>query len=195
MVNELKELAKILNDSVEYNKLLASIKNNSVVVNGLSLVQKRHMVFSIAEKLKRPFIFVVQNDAEIKNTILDLETFTGKEVLFLPSDSMKISGAKSKDIVIDKVKVFEKILKGETPNLVVNSDILFDRFESLTEYRAKIVDFKTGETVDLTLLEKVMLEAIQLKLNYLIALPALETKKNFGDILQMALILMNLIYF
>jgi transcription-repair coupling factor (superfamily II helicase) len=89
------------------------------------------MVFSIAEKLKRPFIFVVQNDAEIKNTILDLEAFTEKEVLFLPSETMKIKGVKSKDIVIDKVKVFEKILKGEMPNLVVNSDILFDKFENL----------------------------------------------------------------
>ena len=126
MVNKLKELAKILNDSVEYNKILASIKNNSVVINGLSMVQKRHMVFSISERLKRPFIFVVQNDSEIKNTILDLETFIGKEVLFLPSETMKITGAKSKDIVIDKVKVFEKILKGEMPNLVVNLDILFD---------------------------------------------------------------------
>ncbi|MBE5813256.1 MAG: transcription-repair coupling factor [Clostridiales bacterium] len=154
----MKELAKILNDSTEYNKILASIKNNSVVVNGLSMVQKRHMVFSIAEKLKRPFIFVVQNDAEIKNTILDLETFTGKEVLFLPSETMRIRGAKSKDIVIDKVKIFEKILKGEMPNLVVNSDILFDKFENLTEYRAKIVEFKTGETVDLTLLEKLFVD-------------------------------------
>lgn len=154
MVRILKELAKILNDSTEYNKILLSIKNNSVVINGLSLIQKRHMVFSIAERLKRPFIFVVQNDAEIKNTILDLEVFTGKEVLFLPSENMRITGAKSKDIAIDKVKVFEKILKGEMPNLVVNSDILFDKFENITEYKQKIIDFNVGEKVEIRLLEK-----------------------------------------
>lgn len=158
MVRILKELAKILNNSIEYNKILTSLKSNSVVVNGLSLVQKRHMVFSIAEKLKRPFIFVVQNDSEIKNTILDLETFTDKEVLFLPSESMRINGIKSKDIAIDKVKIFEKILKGEMPNLVVNSDILFDKFENINEYQQKIINFNVGEKVEIRLLEKLFVD-------------------------------------
>ena len=51
MVNQVRELSKILNESVEYNKIIASLKNNSVVINGLSMVQKRHMVFSISERL------------------------------------------------------------------------------------------------------------------------------------------------
>ena len=67
MVKVVKELAKILNDSKEYNKIIASINSNSVIVNGLSMVQKRHMAFSISERLKRPFIFVAQNEGEIKN--------------------------------------------------------------------------------------------------------------------------------
>ena len=81
MVRKVKELAKILNESKEYNKIISSLNSNSVIVNGLSLVQKRHMAFSIANRLKRPFIFVVQNESEVKNTILDFETFMDKEVL------------------------------------------------------------------------------------------------------------------
>ena len=84
--------------------------------------------------------------------------FSDKDILFLPSENTRIKGTKSKDIAIDKVKTFEKILKGENPNLVVSTDILFDRFEAISEFKRKIVDFNIGEKIDIVLLEKLLVE-------------------------------------
>ena len=63
---------EILNSIPNYKEITKSIKNNSVVINGLSEVQKRHFAYSVSKKLDKPFIFVAQNEGDIDNIINDI---------------------------------------------------------------------------------------------------------------------------
>jgi transcription-repair coupling factor (superfamily II helicase) len=146
MENIMNKLAEILTKSSEFTKILNSVKNNSVVINGLSDVQKRHFAFSVSENLKRPFIFVVQNEMEVKNAISDLELFTEKEVEFFPAeDIFMASGTKSKDIASKRAKVFEQFLLGNTPNLAVSTSLFLNKFSNINDYKKQVFTLRTGD--------------------------------------------------
>ena len=83
----MNKFAELLNSVDGYKKILESIKTNTTIINGVTGIQKRHFAFSVAEALARPFLFVVQNDTEVEDTINDLAFFSGKDIEFFPEES------------------------------------------------------------------------------------------------------------
>lgn len=134
---------EILNGIPNYKEITKSIKNNSIVVNGLADVEKRHFAYSVAKKLDKPFIFVAQNEGDIDNIINDIALFSGKEIEYLPEENARLhQGVKSKDLYIKRAKIFEKLILGENPNLVVTTGIIqnvFTKLETIRKNKIKIV--------------------------------------------------------
>lgn len=146
----MNKFAGILNSLENYNKILTSIKKNATVINGLDGVQKRHFAFSVSESFSRPFLFVVQNDTEVDGTINDLMFFSKKDVVFFPEENVFFnSGVKSKDIYIKRAGVFEKLLNGEKPNIVITTGVLLNSFSKLDSYKDSVLSFKVGNSYDI----------------------------------------------
>ena len=131
----MKKIAELLNSVQGYQKILESIKSNTTIINGVTGIQKRHFAFSVAEALDRPFLFVVQNDTEVEDTINDLNFFSQKEVVFFPEENLIFKNSvKSKDIYIKRASIFEKLLNGENPNIVITTGVLLNSFPKLNTY-------------------------------------------------------------
>lgn len=156
----MNKFAELLNSVKSYDDIIKSIKNNSTVINGLSGVQKRHFAFSVSELLSRPFVFVVQNDTEVGETINDLSFFSKKDVTFFPEENLLLNnGVKSKDIYIKRAGVLEKLLNGEKPNLVITTGVLLNSFPDLSTYKDSVLDFKVGNSYRIEELIKCLAEA------------------------------------
>ena len=57
----MSKFSEVLNSVKGYKNILKDIEHNSIIVNGILGVQRRHFAFSVSESLNRPFVFVVQN--------------------------------------------------------------------------------------------------------------------------------------
>lgn len=140
----------ILNTSKLFNKITESVRDNSVFVNGLTLEIRRHFACSMANALKKPFVFVVQNENVVADTLSDMRFFLGEDVIYFPEENTRLSlGTKSKDIYIERAKVFESLFKGKTPNLVINYGVLLGCFERLSDIGKKIVGIQIGKSYDI----------------------------------------------
>lgn len=140
----------ILNTSKSYNQVISSAQQGSVFVNGLTSEIRRHFACSVAKTLRRPFLFVVQNENVVADTLSDMKFFLGEDVVYFPEENTRLSlGTKSKDIYIERAKIFEKLLKGETPNLVINYGVLLSCFERLSDIQRKVVGFQVGKNYDI----------------------------------------------
>lgn len=140
----------ILNTSKLFNKITESVRDNSVFVNGLTPEIRRHFACSMANALKKPFVFVVQNENIVADTLSDMRFFLGEDVIYFPEENTRLSlSTKSKDIYIERAKIFESLLKGKTPNLVINYGVLLGCFERLSEIGKKIVGIQIGKSYDI----------------------------------------------
>ena len=150
---------EILNNIPSYREIAKSISNNSVVVNGLADVQKRHFAYGVAKDKNRPFVFIAQNEADIDNIINDIEFFSEKEIDYLPEENARLQvGTKSKDIYIKRAKIFEKLLLGEKPNLVVTSGIVLNLFSKLDTFKKNKIKIETGKIYSIDTLSEILVK-------------------------------------
>ena len=150
---------EILNNIPSYKEIVKSISNNSVVVNGLADVQKRHFACGVAKKQNRPFVFIAQNEADIDNIINDIEFFSEKEIDYLPEENARLQvGTKSKDIYIKRAKIFEKLLLGEKPNLVVTSGIVLNLFTKLDTFKKNKIKIETGKIYSIETISEILVK-------------------------------------
>jgi len=155
----MNKFAELLNSVQVYKKILESINVNSILINGLEGVQKRHFAFSVAESFSKPFLFVVQNDTEVDDVINDLCFFSNKEVLFFPEENLLFrSGVKSKDIYIKRAGIFEKLLNGEKPNIVITTGVLLNSFPKVTAYKNSVLEFNVGNSYNIEELSKKLID-------------------------------------
>ena len=155
----MNKFAELLNSVQGYNEILNSIKTNSTVVNGVSEVQKRHFAFSVSEALSRPFVFVVQNDMEVEDVINDLTFFCKKDVYFFPEENLIFSSSvKSKDIYIKRAEIFEKLLNGVKPNIVITTGVLLNTFPKLNTYKDSVILIENGKEYNIDELSKSLVE-------------------------------------
>ena len=151
----MNKFADLLNQVQSYKEILESVKNNSTVINGLSGVQKRHFAFGVAENLDRPYLFVVQNDMEVDAVINDLKFFSDKDVIFFPEENLLLNtGVKSKDIYVKRAGIFEKLLNGEKPNIVITTGVLLNSFPKLGAYKNSVLNFEVGNSYSMEELSK-----------------------------------------
>ncbi len=156
----MNKFVELLNNVNGYKKILDSINKNSVIVNGISGVQRRHFAFSVAKTLNRPFVFVVQNDMEVDETINDLAFFSEKDVDFFPEENLLfVSEAKSKDIYIKRAKIFEKLIKKENPDIVMTTGVLLNSFPNVVLYNNSILELKNGNSYDIDKIIEKLVEA------------------------------------
>jgi len=155
----MNKFSEVLNSVKGYKDILKDTGHNSIIVNGISGVQRRHFAFSVSESLNRPFVFVVQNDMEIDDTINDLEFFSKKDVDFFPEENLlTTTEAKSKDIYIKRAKVFEKLLKGENPNIVITLGVLLNLFPKFMNYQNSILNLEVAKSYNVDeIIEKLVL--------------------------------------
>lgn len=140
----------ILNTSKVYNQIISSAQQGSVFVNGMTAEIRRHFACSMAKFLHKPFVFVVQNENVVADTLSDMKFFCGEDVVYFPEENTRLSlGTKSKDIYIERAKIFESLLKGKTPNLVINYGVLLSCFERLSDIRKKVMGFQIGKSYDI----------------------------------------------
>ncbi|MBQ7667918.1 MAG: transcription-repair coupling factor [Clostridia bacterium] len=155
----MNKLGNILNESKEFNEILKNIGSNVLVVNGLGEMERRGFINAVSFNTKRPFVFVAQNEKNIQNVIFDFETLTGKEVMYFPSEDVYGKISKSKDIEINRAKIFEKLLKGDNPNIVTTLDVLFNKFSKINDYKDKILTLSLGETIEINKLQECFVDS------------------------------------
>ena len=146
----MNKFAEVIKPVKNFNEILKAIKNNSIVINGVTGTQKRHLAFSISEVLSRPFLFVVQNDMEVEETIEDLSFFLQDKVYFFPEENLIFKNSiKSKDIYIKRAEIFQKLLNNEKPNIVITTGVLLNSFPKINSYKDSVMIFEIGKSYEI----------------------------------------------
>ena len=146
----MNKFAEVIKPVKNFNEILKAIKNNSIVINGVTGTQKRHLAFSISEVSSRPFLFVVQNDMEVEETIEDLSFFLQDKVYFFPEENLIFKNSiKSKDIYIKRAEIFQKLLNNEKPNIVITTGVLLNSFPKINSYKDSVMTFEIGKSYEI----------------------------------------------
>ena len=146
----MNKFAEVIKPVKNFNEILKAIKNNSIVINGVTGTQKRHLAFSISEVSSRPFLFVVQNDMEVEETIEDLSFFLQDKVYFFPEENLIFKNSiKSKDIYIKRAEIFQRLLNNEKPNIVITTGVLLNSFPKINSYKDSVMTFEIGKSYEI----------------------------------------------
>ena len=146
----MNKFAEVIKPVKNFNEILKAIKNNSIVINGVTGTQKRHLAFSISEVSSRPFLFVVQNDMEVEETIEDLSFFLQDKVYFFPEENLIFKNSiKSKDIYIKRAEIFQKLLNNEKPNIIITTGVLLNSFPKINSYKDSVMTFEIGKSYEI----------------------------------------------
>ena len=146
----MNKFAEVIKPVKNFNEILKAITNNSIVINGVTGTQKRHLAFSISEVSSRPFLFVVQNDMEVEETIEDLSFFLQDKVYFFPEENLIFKNSiKSKDIYIKRAEIFQKLLNNEKPNIVITTGVLLNSFPKINSYKDSVITFEMGKSYEI----------------------------------------------
>ena len=64
------------------------------------------------------------------------------------------NSVKSKDLYIKRAGIFEKLLNGEKPNIVITTGVLLNSFPKLKTYQNSVLVFEVGKSYDIEDLAK-----------------------------------------
>lgn len=138
----------------EYNDILKSLKNYTLPVNitGPSDSQKSHISYAICEHLGLKGIFLAFNEMHARKVFEDFSLFYGDDVLFFPARELMLHDveAKSYDAVFQRVKVLNRIIKGNYKFIVTSAEAMSQKLITREIFTANIQTFLSGERLDLT---------------------------------------------
>ena len=133
------------------------VKDKTILIMGIR--NKWSIAYGVAKDKNRPFVFIAQNEADIDNIINDIEFFSEKEIDYLPEENARLQvSTKSKDIYIKRAKIFEKLLLGEKPNLVVTSGIVLNLFSKLDTFKKNKIKIETGKIYSIDTLSEILVK-------------------------------------
>jgi transcription-repair coupling factor (superfamily II helicase) len=124
-------------------------KKTNIMMSGVMDSQISHLVFSLfGNELK---VIITPNERKAKEIVDDLKFFEGDKVLFYPSKDLIFYSADvhSNDITRERMRVIEKLLKGETITLVMSIEALVDPLIPLEYIRQSKIEVGNGDEVDL----------------------------------------------
>jgi len=125
-------------------------KKTNIMISGVMDSQISHLVYTLlGEETK---IIITPNERKAKEIVDDLKFFEGEKVCFYPSKDLIFYSADvhSNDITRERMRVIEKLLKGEPITLVMSIEALVDPLIPLEFIRESKLQIANGDDIDLS---------------------------------------------
>lgn len=137
----------------EYNEILESVKKYVRPLNivGPSDSQKAHLCHAICGHLEQKGVFVAFNEMQARKLFDDFAFFLGNDVLFFPSKEIMLYDveAKSYDTVYQRIRVLERIIRGDYRLLVTSAEALSQKLISPGLFKENILEIDVNSRLDL----------------------------------------------
>ena len=143
-------------DSLEnldsYNKLIDSVEDklSPVALHGLSGESISHISYALNENLKRQTLILTYDDLRAKAIFEDLKFFDSKNTEFFPSRDIVFydMDAFSHDIQNQRLKVLERLSRGENLIVVASVRSIINKVMSCEKMKAHTTSLEFGQIVD-----------------------------------------------
>jgi len=147
-------LINILHEINEYGNILEAIKNYTrpVSITGPSDSQKVHIACAICEHTGRKGVFVTYNEMQARRAYEDFSFFLGDDVLFFPSREIVMYDveAKNYDDVFERVKVIDRLIKGDYRVLVTSVEAISHKLVQRELFSDNTLEFTIGSRINLS---------------------------------------------
>lgn len=155
-------LKDVLKNDKEYLKLLDSLskeKNNNIYVHGLVENTTGHFSYSIDEELNRPVFVVCENEYRAKKNYTNIKGLDEDNIFFLPTDEFEYGNVKkiNNEIKIERLKVFESLLKGKRPLIFTTLRGLSSRISNKELLSKSVLNINMDSLIDINELIKKLL--------------------------------------
>ena len=149
----MKALLHILNQVPEFQQLLTALDAGAspAAVTGLAPVHRAHFAAGLHCRLHCPVVMVCAQEEEARRLAGDLAAFTGEEVTLLPAREFFFhdGAVASRQWEHQRLSVFSRMARGETPLVVTTVEALLQRTLSPEELAGHTVCVETGKQYDL----------------------------------------------
>ncbi|MCI9177559.1 MAG: transcription-repair coupling factor [Clostridia bacterium] len=150
-------LTKDLDKSEKFKELLKIIQaNGSVVISGLTDVEKICMLTTISNKIKRPICILTYNELQAKKLCQDLVALKEQKVYYFPKREIAAYDyiAQSKDIAYERIEVLNQIelakKKSSSCMIVVTTiEAVMQKMITKQELYQNQIEFKVGNSYSL----------------------------------------------
>lgn len=136
----------------EYVEVLERTKKDILpaTVTGPSDSQKVHICYALCSHSNRKGIFVTFNEMQARRMYEDFSFFYGDGVLFYPTKEVMLHDveAKSYDAVFNRLKVIDRIARGDYKFVVTSAEALIQKLIPLEDYTKNVIHIKAGDTID-----------------------------------------------
>jgi transcription-repair coupling factor (superfamily II helicase) len=156
-----KGLNDIFKQLEDYNSILSSIRNNRALcqVHGLSESQRAYISYCLFEDLKGQMLILTHNDMEAKKLYDDIKVFA-EDCMYFPVKQMIFNiDVTSGDIKTERLKVINKILRGEPVIVVASVDSVFYKMPPKDVFMNNSINLNVGDTIDILELASKLVDA------------------------------------
>jgi len=149
-----------LETSDGFKRAFGALKNfnregfkKTVLLSGVVDSQKRHVTTALANKLASIVLYVASSELKAREALLDMSYFTPKDApaCFYPGRDIIFSTAdvRSADILKQRLKIIDGLLRAEPTNIVLSIEALFDILDSPDDFKKFIYEYEPGDVVSL----------------------------------------------
>jgi transcription-repair coupling factor (superfamily II helicase) len=131
-------------------------KGRSVVITGLANSQKAHAAYSICRHTGKKGVYITFDEFEARKVYEDFYLFFKEDVLYFPFKEITLHDveAKSKDNVLKRLEILNRIMEGDYRFIVVSIDSLLHKLIPPELFAESILELQVGKRVDLLLMQK-----------------------------------------
>lgn len=133
----------------EYKILLDYINADKfpLNINGVSGVQKTHVIFSLFKTTRRTCLIITNNELEAQKLEEDLNHFLAEDVFYFPSKEVVFYDveAMSKDVTNKRLSILEKLLNKQNTTIVTTFKALMQKLPTPDAFRKGVFSLKVGE--------------------------------------------------